>query len=359
MARRSPPPPEGSDAAEQEKAVARALENVVVVLDHPKDLVNIAGVVRVMMNFGLSKLRLVRPDEFDAWRIGGIAHRSQEITGAATLHDTLDEAVADATFVVGTTARSRTAGRTYARPRDVAEQVARRTADGLVAILYGREDRGLTNEALDRCHAVTIIPTDPEYPSINLAQASLLMAYEIFLAVGGGTEPLPKGRRATRAPTQQELEEAFAALRAGLEHIDFFKSRKPETVMRTLRTILSRAEPDLREAKLLKSHRHIHRLQIAVVSHGGHNTTCEALAHGRPLVLAPIRDDQPIVADQVVRAGAGVRVKFGRVRPEQLAAAVDEVLDEPSYRAAAARVQQSFAAAGGAVSAADYLEKLL
>ena len=251
MTRRSPPPPEGSEAAERERQVARALENVVVVLDHPKDLVNIAGVVRVMMNFGLSRLRLVKPDEFDPWRIGGIAHRSQEITEAATLHDTLDDALRDATFIVGTTARARTAGRTYARPREVASQVARRTADGLVAILYGREDRGLTNEALDRGHAVTIIPTDPEFPSINLAQASLLMAYEIYLAVGGGVEPLPKGRRATRAPTQDELEEAFRALRAGLEHIDFFKSRKPETVMRTLRTILSRAEPDLRETRLI------------------------------------------------------------------------------------------------------------
>jgi TrmH family RNA methyltransferase len=251
VTRRSPPPPEGSDAAEQEKKVARALERVVVVLDHPKDLVNIAGVVRVMMYFGLSRLRLVRPDEFDPWRIGGVAHRSEEITGAATLHDTLDEAVADATFVVGTTARARTAGRSYERPRQIAAHVARRTEEGLVAILFGREDRGLTNEALDRCHAVTIIPTDPEYPSINLAQAALLTAYEIFLAVGGGTEPLPKGRRATRPPTQEELEEAFAALGAGLAHLDFFKSRKPETVMRTLRTILSRAAPDLRETRLI------------------------------------------------------------------------------------------------------------
>ncbi len=251
MTRRSPPPPEGSDAAEREKAVARALERIVVVLDHPKDLVNIAGVVRVMMNYGLSRLRLVRPDEFDPWRIGGIAHRSQEITGAATLHDTLDEAVADATFIVATTARGRTAGRTYERPREVAAHVAQRTSDGLVAVLFGREDRGLTNEALDRCHAVTIIPTHPEYPSLNLAQACLLMAYEIYLAAGGGTEPLPKGRRAERPPTQEELEEAFAALRAGLEHIDFFKSKKPESVMRTLRTILSRAQPDLREAKLV------------------------------------------------------------------------------------------------------------
>lgn len=263
--KRNPQSPDGSDLAKQEE-VARALDHVVIVLDHPKDLVNIAGVVRVMMNFGISKLRIVRPDEFDAWRIGGIAHRSEEITAATTLHETLDEALADASFIVGTTARARTAGRSYERPREVAAHVARRIPDGLVAIVFGREDRGLTNEGLDRCHAVTIIPTDPAFPSLNLAQACLLVAYEVYLAVGGGSEPLPKGRRATRAPTQEELEKAFAALESGLAHIDFFKSRKPETVMRTLRTILSRAEPDLRESRLLAAIGHEIRHKIERMS---------------------------------------------------------------------------------------------
>ena len=96
----------------------------------------------------------------------------------------------------------------------------------------------------------------------------------------------------------------------------------------------------------------------AVVCHGGHNTVCEALAHARPLVIAPIKDDQPIVADQVVAAGAGLRVKFGRVQPPELRAAVRRVLDEPAFGEAAARVRDSFAAAGGAVAAAAELEAL-
>lgn len=96
----------------------------------------------------------------------------------------------------------------------------------------------------------------------------------------------------------------------------------------------------------------------AVVCHGGHNTTCEALAHGLPLVIAPIKDDQPIVADQVVAAGAGLRVKFGRVGPDELRAAVRRVLDEPSFRVAAEGVRASFAAAGGAAAAAAALEAL-
>ncbi len=97
----------------------------------------------------------------------------------------------------------------------------------------------------------------------------------------------------------------------------------------------------------------------AVVSHAGHNTVCESLAAGLPLVLAPIRDDQPIVADQVVRAGAGVRVKFARVRADDLRAAIDAALTDADLRAAAARVQASFAAAGGPAAAATHLEALL
>jgi MGT family glycosyltransferase len=96
----------------------------------------------------------------------------------------------------------------------------------------------------------------------------------------------------------------------------------------------------------------------AVVSHAGHNTVCETLAHGLPLVLAPIRDDQPIIADQVVRAGAGIRVRFGRARPADIRAAVRAVLDEPSYRQGAAAIRRSFQSAGGASAAASRLEAL-
>jgi UDP:flavonoid glycosyltransferase YjiC (YdhE family) len=97
----------------------------------------------------------------------------------------------------------------------------------------------------------------------------------------------------------------------------------------------------------------------AVVSHAGHNTVCEALAYGRPLVVAPIRDDQPIVAEQVVRAGAGRRVRFGRVRAPELREVLDSVLFDDRFRSAAAAVQRSFSAAGGAEVAADRLLELL
>jgi len=97
----------------------------------------------------------------------------------------------------------------------------------------------------------------------------------------------------------------------------------------------------------------------AVVCHGGHNTVCESLWHGVPLVVAPIRDDQPIIAGQVVDAGAGVRLRFGKAKPERIAAAVTKVLGDPGYRSAAEKVGASFREAGGAATAADHLEALL
>jgi zeaxanthin glucosyltransferase len=96
----------------------------------------------------------------------------------------------------------------------------------------------------------------------------------------------------------------------------------------------------------------------AVVCHAGQNTVCEALAHGVPLVVAPIRHDQPIIANQVARSGAGIRIRFHRVRADGLRDAVTAVLDEPAYRSAAGRVRDSFAAAGGAAAAADHLAAL-
>lgn len=96
----------------------------------------------------------------------------------------------------------------------------------------------------------------------------------------------------------------------------------------------------------------------AVVCHAGHNTVCEALWHAVPLVVAPIRDDQPVVAGQVVDAGAGVRVRFGRVTAPKLGAALDAVLHEPGHRAAADRIRSAFRAAGGAPAAANHLKQL-
>ncbi|MEX0855950.1 MAG: TrmJ/YjtD family RNA methyltransferase, partial [Gemmatimonadota bacterium] len=232
---------------------AAVLSNIVIVLDQPQNLVNIAGVVRAMKNMGLSRLRLVRPAEFDAYRITGIAHRSDDLVEAAEILDDLDDAVADCVFVLGTSARARTAQRNYGHPREWGQRITQEAHQGKVAVVFGREDRGLSNEALDRCDGVVVIPTDPGYSSMNLAQACLLIAYEIFLAAEGTEHPLPRGKRSAGPATRGEIEEMLTALEGGLDRIEFFKARSPESVMRIFRTLLARADLDRHEAGLVKA----------------------------------------------------------------------------------------------------------
>ena len=227
--------------------------SLTVVLHEPQNLVNIAGVVRAMANMGLSRLTVVDPAEFDPWRITGIAHRTEHIVDRIRLVDTLAEALGDATYVVGTSARRRTAQRNYRRPRDLAPKILDQAREGQVAIVFGREDRGLSNDALDRCHEVLIIPTDPDYSSMNLAQAVLLVSYECLLASSRAPESLPSGKRSLGPASAAQLEEMFSALEEGLARIDFFKARKPESVMRVLRTVFGRTGLDAHEARLLRS----------------------------------------------------------------------------------------------------------
>src|SRR5260370_5473128 len=143
--------------------------SVVVVLHEPQELVNIAHVVRGLKNFGFRDLRLVAPREYDAYRIEGIAHQTQDVLARVVVVETLEAALADCVHVVGLTARGRSAKRNAQRPRDAAVEIVSLWDAGPVALLFGREDKGLTNASLDRCHRVVTIPSEPAYPSLNLA----------------------------------------------------------------------------------------------------------------------------------------------------------------------------------------------
>jgi TrmH family RNA methyltransferase len=231
--------------------IQNPLDSIVVVLHRPRKLVNIAASVRAMKNMGLRRLRLVDPSEYDPYDIEGIAHRSADVLGTTTIYPTLDEALADVIFVAGTTARPREAGAPVATPRALAPELLARAAEGPVALLFGPEDNGLTNAELDRCHRLLTIATDPAYPSLNLAQAVLLMAYELRLAAA---EPaLPARARPSRPASAAQLEEVFGAIERALWGVEFFKSHTAPNVMRTLRSLVHRAEPDTREAGLLKA----------------------------------------------------------------------------------------------------------
>ncbi len=226
---------------------------IVIVLHEPQELVNIAHVVRAMKNFGLEDLRLVSPREYDAYRIEGIAHRSADVLERTAVFDSLDAALADCVHVVGFTARQRTAKRNMRRPREAAVEALERAGDGPAALLFGREDLGLPNEALDRCHRTVTIPTDPTYPSLNLAHAVVIALYELGLARGAAERPFKRPRRHAAAATAEDLERLFGDALRALTAIGFFKSHVEEQVLRTVRELAHRADLDEREARLLQA----------------------------------------------------------------------------------------------------------
>lgn len=235
-------------------ATAAHAERFVIVLNRTQDVVNIATALRAMMNMGLTRLRLVAPDDFSAYRIAGIAHGTEPLIERIEFFDTLDAALRDAALVVGTTARRRAATYLWAHPREAAPELLAHNAaaDHPLAIVFGREDTGLLNEELDRCDRVLVVPTSALNASLNLAQAVLLVAYELLLAAPA-ERTLPQPKKAAGPPTALEKQALFEQLDAALGAIDFYKGKNPEAIMRTVRAVLRRADIDAREAALFRA----------------------------------------------------------------------------------------------------------
>jgi TrmH family RNA methyltransferase len=228
------------------------LAQIAVVLYEPQDPVNIAATVRAMKNMGVSTLRLVRPVAYEPARLEGIAHDTWEIINAIARYDDFDAAVADCVRLVGFTARRRRAKWEILDPKTAAEEALGYAEHGRVGFVFGREDSGLPNEILDRVHAAVHIPTT-EHASLNLAQAVLISLYELHLAAGDATRTLRGPRKEAPPPTTDLLERYFTELHRSLDAIQFFKTRYPEHIMRSLRAITFRAAPDDRELSLLRA----------------------------------------------------------------------------------------------------------
>jgi TrmH family RNA methyltransferase len=221
--------------------------NLIVVLHRPRDVRNIGAVVRAMLNMGFAQLRLVDAAPFDLADIGGIAHRSEAIVAAIKVFPDLSAALADTLFVVGTSARVRADRSSRADVSALAVELLARAAAGPVALLFGPEDNGLDTAALDRCHVLLSLPCDPAYPSLNLAQAALLVLYELRHATLG--EPL--AHPPPTATPAAELDHALELVGAALRAIDFHKSGDGAATERALRALLMRAAPDARELALI------------------------------------------------------------------------------------------------------------
>jgi TrmH family RNA methyltransferase len=221
-------------------------------LYEPLDPINIGATVRAMKNMGARQLRLVRPVAYDPQRLIGVAHDTQEIIDGIEHFDDLESALADCVRVAGFTARRRAAKRAVVDPPTGAEDLLSFAPRGPVAVLFGREDKGLPNEALDLAHIVVTIPTT-EHASLNLAQAVLLALYHLHVLSADATRQLAPPRKAADAPTSEQLEMLFADAHRALTEMRFFKTRNDEHVMRSLRSMVYRAAPDGREVDLLRA----------------------------------------------------------------------------------------------------------
>lgn len=225
----------------------------VLVLVGTQDIVNIAGAVRLAKNFGMDTMRLVQPRIFDPWRIEGIAHNTADFVSRITVHDSLPEATADCVFLAALTARGRTAKRRVLRPRAAAAELTARSVEGPVAFIAGREDSGLTNEELDHCHVLVTIETAEGHRSLNLSHAVGILCYETWLSRTGAGQPLKPPRREAPPAPSDKLELLFRDWERALWAVEFFKTRRPDAVMRSVREALFRADLDWREASLIRA----------------------------------------------------------------------------------------------------------
>jgi tRNA/rRNA methyltransferase len=225
----------------------------VVVLVEPQLGENIGAAARAMANFGLSRLRLVRPRQ--AWpndKARMMAAGADRILDGAALYETLEAAIADCSFVLATTARAHDQAKPVVGPAEAAALMAPRIAAGEnVAILFGRERNGLENDEVALADRIVTLPVNPAFASLNLAQAVVIVAYEWFKLSSDEKLPFAMPQKSAPAPKEQLLA-FFASLERELEKVEFFRPPdKRETMQINLRNIFTRMQPTRQDIQTL------------------------------------------------------------------------------------------------------------
>ena len=225
------------------------LDNLRVVLVAPAGALNIGSVARAMANFGLSDLRLVAPQtdhlQDDARKM---AVKATPILEQAGLFDDLAAALQDCHFALGTTRRFGKYRENLLHPDEAAETLLPLLDKGRVALVFGREDRGLKTEELDLCQRLITIPTSDQLPSMNLAQSVAVCLYEVARCRGAG-RTAGAGRRLA---TVEQLESMYDHMRRSFRDIDYLDPQNPEHILRAYRRFLGRAALDPREVRILR-----------------------------------------------------------------------------------------------------------
>ncbi len=227
------------------------MDNARVVLVETSHPGNIGAAARAMKTMGLTDLVLVSPLLFPHPEATARASGAEDLLSGARVVPTLDDALAGCEFVLGASARQRSIPAPMFTPREACEKVASEYAGKSVALVFGRERTGLDNEELDRCHSLVTIPANPEYSSLNLAAAVQVLCYEMRVAhlqpVGGGSRD-----QETRLATADEMAQLYEHLERVMLQTGFLDPENPKQLMRRLRRLFNRAQPDANELNILR-----------------------------------------------------------------------------------------------------------
>jgi tRNA (cytidine32/uridine32-2'-O)-methyltransferase len=226
------------------------LARIRIVLVEPSHPGNIGAAARAMKAMGLRQLALVNPRDFPSAEATARASGADDLLVAARLYSTLEEAIAECGVVVGTTARTRHLEWPVFNPRDLAPWLLERTSGADAALVFGREQSGLSNSELALCQRVVRIPTDEEFSSLNIAQAVQVCVYELRVAARLGTEtPAANGEPLA---TASELAGALTHLLAVMERVDFYHPSRPKLLPTRLQRFLNSNELLRSEVQILR-----------------------------------------------------------------------------------------------------------
>jgi tRNA (cytidine32/uridine32-2'-O)-methyltransferase len=226
------------------------LDQIRIILINTSHPGNIGSTARAMKTMGLEELYLVSPQQFPHDKAIEMSCGAADILDKAHLVATVEEAIADCTLVVGTSTRLRTIPWPLLTPREIAEKIKLEQPQSEIAILFGREQTGLTNEELELCNLCVQIPANPDYSSLNIAAAVQIICYE--LRVAALQEILVADRWDYRLANANEMERFFVHLQEVLIEIDFLKMNAPRKLMTRLRRFFLRARPDVMEMNILR-----------------------------------------------------------------------------------------------------------
>lgn len=224
------------------------LSRIRVVLVNPAHPGNIGAAARAMKTMGITRLCLVRPRLFPDPRASALAANAQDVLDSARVFADLDAALAGTTFSVALSARPRELSPIPLDARSAAREIAQTAPRDEIALVFGSETVGLSNQEVVRCSRVAHIPSDSEYASLNLAQAVQVMAYEVRVAVLGVVASSPEREYATH----EETEALYASLERSLRASGFLHPRHPRKLMDRLRRLFGRARLEKAEIKILR-----------------------------------------------------------------------------------------------------------